>query len=84
MQSIQTKFIGPTNTKGSRVKATCRLGSVTLGWDHALNQKENHLEALQAMCDKMNDGREGDLKWFIIATGESVDGKGYTAIIDLV
>lgn len=83
MQSIQTKFIGPTNTKGSRVRATCWLGGVTLGWNHALNQKENHLEALQAMCDKMNDSREGDLKWGIVATGESVDGKGCTAIINL-
>lgn len=83
MQAIQTKFIGPTNTKGSRVKATCWLGSVTLGWDHALDSAENHKEALQAMCDKMNETRDGELQWVIVAIGSSVDGKGYTAIIDL-
>lgn len=29
-QAIVTKFLGPTNYRGSRVKATCQAGSVTI------------------------------------------------------
>ena len=32
MQAIVTKYIGPTNTKGSRIKATCAAGSITVGY----------------------------------------------------
>lgn len=81
MQAIQTKFIGPTNTKGSRVKASCWLGSVTVSWDHALNSEANHIEAIQAMVRKMNDERE-HTQWYVVATAHSADQKGYTAIID--
>lgn len=84
MQTITTKFIGPTNTKGSRVKATCWLGSVTVGWDHALNTEQNHEEAAQAMVDKLNDDRSHtDSRWSIVAQGHMPDGKGYAFIIDL-
>lgn len=44
--AIVTKFIGPTNSRGSRVKATTPGGhSITLNWDHALNSGENHNRA---------------------------------------
>jgi hypothetical protein len=33
MQAIQTKYLGPTNTKGSRIKAWCERGSVTVDYD---------------------------------------------------
>lgn len=84
MQAIQTKFIGPTNTKGSRVKATCWLGSVTVSWDHSQDSESNHREAIAAMVNKLNSGRGADsYKWEGVALGSSVDGKGYTAIITL-
>lgn len=40
--TITTKYIGPTNTKGSRIKATCQAKSITRSWDYALNADENH------------------------------------------
>lgn len=44
--AIVTKFLGPTNTRGSRVKATTPSGqSVTIGWDHALDSDANHTRA---------------------------------------
>lgn len=44
--AIVTKFIGPTNTRGSRVKATLPSGkSVTIDWDHALDSTDNHNRA---------------------------------------
>lgn len=82
MQAIQTKFLGPTNTKGSRVKATCWLTSVTVSWDHSLNVEENHHAAIEALICKLNNDR-GGMMWEVVATGESVNGKGKTAIIDL-
>lgn len=87
MQAIQTKFLGPTNTRGSRIKATCWLTSVTVSWDHSANAEENHTAAIDALLCKLNKDREEldrSLKeWAVVAVGESVDGKGKTAIINL-
>lgn len=51
-QAITTRYIGPTNTRGSRVKATAAAGSVTLHWDCALNSENNHARAAKALADK--------------------------------
>jgi hypothetical protein len=51
-QAIQTKYIGPSNVRGARVKAWAEAGSLTLSWDHALNVEENHAKAAQALADK--------------------------------
>jgi hypothetical protein len=53
MQAIITKYLGPTNTKGSRIKATCAAASVTLGYDSALNSDGNHRAAAEALCKKL-------------------------------
>lgn len=53
MQAIQTKFIGPTNTKGDRVKASCDAGSITVPWDYSLGQEENHVAAAEALRAKL-------------------------------
>jgi hypothetical protein len=68
-QAIETKFLGPTETKGSRVKALCQAGSITLSWDHSLRPDDNHAAAAQALADKM--GWEGDL-----FGGGKADGRG--------
>jgi hypothetical protein len=52
MQAIITKFLGPTNVRGSRVKAIADAGSVTLSWDHPLNSEQNHRAAAEALRDK--------------------------------
>jgi hypothetical protein len=52
MQAIVTKFIGPTNHRGSRIKATAQVGSLTLSWDHALNSDGNHRAAALALANK--------------------------------
>ena len=86
MQAIQTKFLGPTNTRGSRIKASCWLTSVTVSWDHNANSEENHTAAIESLVCKLNNDRiiKGSyMLWEVVATGESVDGKGKTAIIDL-
>ena len=87
MQAIQTKFLGPTNTRGSRIKATCWLTSVTVSWDYGANVEENHTAAIEALVCKLNNDRiikDSSMLWQVVAMGESVDGKGKTAIIDLI
>ena len=56
-QAITTYYIGPTNFKGSRVKATCEAGSVTLHWNDALNQTDNHAAAATALINKLSCNR---------------------------
>lgn len=53
MQAIQTKFIGPSNVKGSRYKAWAEADSVTLSADHSLNADENQHRAALALCRKL-------------------------------
>jgi hypothetical protein len=53
-QAIATHYIGPTNTRGSRVKAQCEAGSVTLEWDDSLNQTMNHAAACRALLTKLD------------------------------
>lgn len=71
---IQTKFLGPTNCRGSRVKAYTETKlSVTVSWDHALNPPDNHARAAKALVEKMEWGGE----W---VGGASGDGKGYVFV----
>lgn len=53
-QAIVTKYLGPTNSRGSRVKATASAGSITLAWNDALNQDDNHLAAALFLQHKFN------------------------------
>lgn len=53
-QAIITKFHGPTNVRGSRIKATAAAGSVTVHYDHALNQQGNHDAAAKALALKLD------------------------------
>jgi hypothetical protein len=69
-QAIETKYLGPTNTKGGRIKATAWAGSVTLPYDHALSAEKNHQKAAFALLLK--------LRWNgTYAQGANVKGDGY-------
>jgi hypothetical protein len=52
-QAITTKYIGPTNNRGSRVKAVAAGGCVTLGWDDSLNPNANHRAGASALASKL-------------------------------
>lgn len=73
MQAIQTRYLGPTDYRGSRVKASCQAGSVTLTWYDALDTEGNHDAAAFALADKLkwNTGAHG-----IMMRGASPDGRG--------
>lgn len=52
MQAIVTKYFGPGNVRGSRIKATASAGSVTIEWDSSLNADKNHCAAARALTLK--------------------------------
>ena len=54
MQAIVVKYLGPTNRKGSRYKAYCNCGSITLPINHALNAPENRDKTVKALISKLN------------------------------
>ncbi len=74
-QAIQTRFLGPTNSRGARVRATCEAGSVTVAWDHALHIGENHVAAAKALAAKL----EWDGNW---QGGSISDGYCFVMIED--
>ena len=54
-KAIETKYLGPTNYRGSRIKAYEPDGqSVTISYDYGLNDHDLHKKAAQALLDKMN------------------------------
>ena len=54
MKAIQVRYLGPTNTKGTRWKAWAWGGaSVTLSRDYALNGDQDAKRVAEALCDKM-------------------------------
>ena len=68
-QAIVTRYMGPTNFRGSRVKATCAAGSLTLSWDDSLDTAANHAAACKALADRLGWGG----KW---RGGGMPDGRG--------
>lgn len=53
MQAIQTKYIGPTNYRPSRIVAKCDAGKLTVSWDYSLGVDGNHFAACVALMDKL-------------------------------
>lgn len=58
-QYIVTKYLGPTNTRGSRVKAVASGSApdhkmeITVGWNHRHGCDENHRLAAMALAKKL-------------------------------
>lgn len=51
---ITTKYLGPTNNRGSRIKASCAGASVTVSYPHELSGVDCHLEAVKKLAKKIN------------------------------
>jgi hypothetical protein len=45
MQAIITKYLPATNFKGSRIKASCDRGSITVSYDSAQSEQGVHVYA---------------------------------------
>jgi hypothetical protein len=70
MKAIVTKYFGPTDTKGSRIKASDEDGnSITIPYDYALSGEALHKKAAIALCEKMHwDGN-------LITQGEKAEAR---------
>lgn len=54
MQTIETRYIGPTNTRGSRIKAKASGGeSVTIPLDYGMTTYHAHAKAADALRVKL-------------------------------
>ena len=84
MIAVHTKYMGPTYTRGSRIKAyTAGFGSIkgfsaVVSYNHALNGVDVHFEAVKALVAKYQ------LPWTLdgMRYGDSADGKGYSFCFD--
>lgn len=77
MQTITTKYIAPTNTKGSRIKVTSWLGSKTFSYDHSASCAhkaafEEYMEYLQSKTG---------VSYTLVAEGGMPEGTGKAFII---
>ena len=77
MQSIHTKYIPATDTRGAKIKAYNEQHprGVLVSVDHSLNQEQRHFKAAQEFIKKKLSYAP-DSK--TMAYGSSADGKGYT------
>lgn len=84
---IKTKTLGPTNSKGTRVKASIKIGSekpqsITLSWQYCFNTEENHRQAALALCEKLN---ESDIRFsYNLYNLIAWDDDGYVFVSDIV
>jgi hypothetical protein len=53
MQAIETKYLPVTNTRPSRIKASCDASSIIVAWDYSLDIEENHINAASKLCKKL-------------------------------
>ena len=87
MQTITTKYAGPTNSRGSRILVKSWIKNKAVGWTYSLNAEDNHKAAALQLVQAINADRVakgiGDYQWYIIAEGSLPDGKGNAYIIDL-
>jgi len=83
MQSIITRQLSPTNHNGDRIKAKQSYGktSVTVGYNYALSNEQNHLAAAQALAEKLNwdgefaGGSNGNDSWVFVNIRAAKSGR---------
>jgi hypothetical protein len=82
MSAIQTRYVGPTNTRGSRIKAWCDAGSITIPYPHHANsEEEKHRIAAEALQKKLGWlPAPGNLYGDLI--GDCLPGGGYAFVDD--
>lgn len=69
MQAITVKYIGPTDMRGSRLKATAEAGSITVDIDHGMPQDLRHSDAAMRLCAKL--GWSGELVQGTLSDGRT-------------
>lgn len=52
MQAIQTRYLGPTNNRGARIKAWAQAGCITISYPYELSGQACHRAAAEALALK--------------------------------
>lgn len=53
VQAIITKYHGPTDTRGSRISATCASGKTSIPYPYHLEGIAAHADAARELCEKL-------------------------------
>lgn len=69
MQSIRTRYFGPSNSKESRIQAKCEAKTIYMPYRHELNIEENHRAACRELVRAM--------KWDTSDYSDLVGGEFY-------
>lgn len=88
MQTVITRYLSPTHTRGARIKVISGWGSKTYSYDHGASCAHSEAFGLflaeqnKIMAEKYPDHYEthGDW-WQLVACADSLDGRGLTFII---
>lgn len=89
MQTVITRYLSPTNTRGSRIKVISAWGSQTYSYDHSANCAHRAAfdlflaEQNKLMAEKHPDCQaaiEGEW-WKLVACADSLDNRGLTFIV---
>lgn len=75
---VQTRFLGPTNNRCARVRATnvTSQRAITVAWDHGVGTIENHLAAAYALYSAMAEDGGVPAPAHVLACG-TADSCGY-------
>ena len=86
VQAIVTKYLGPTDMRGSRIKATAAAGSVTVSYDDSLNSERAHAKGAQALAEKfgwhghwVQGGMPDDTGYCFVCLEMGSQAEGYVA-----
>lgn len=71
MVIIKTKFLPPTNTKGSRIKASANGFDAVIPYDYSLSHEYPHFKAVKELV------RKHQLDWNLENMGYGSDDSGY-------
>lgn len=70
---IRTRYLGPTNTRGARIKAWSGSRSVTIPYPYELSTEDAHAEAASWLHDKLHKHDEGRFE-YAVTRNERDDG----------
>lgn len=84
MQTVTTKYLPSTNTRGSRIKVSSWLGNKTFSYDYSATDAHNAafcrwLDAVNLELHKKYEGKHSGFKF--VASGGLPDGTGNAYIV---
>ena len=80
-EAIFTKILPATNCKGTRVKAKCSLGEITLGFSYTGDARSEQIRAVRALLLRIKAGSTGLYEeTYKIHSAETKEG--YVHVID--